>query len=210
MSNQELTAVLAVFGGLAVVVIALTIFGLRMRRSGDADALAMRAATVAAECRDILPGPDFLWTVWQDTDKAAAMKTLVRDSQDAIVSTITVPTAPMGGALRHFDFDGRRYEIRKKSIMSNRTCLREAGRPEILLSADHTVPSTNFFRGDGESEMFRLPITSAFSRFRPILQGEQEIGRMVLGLKGHSFSAVLGLPAGHCSTLERLFVLASL
>ena len=209
MGNQELTAYVAVFGGIALFAALLTVVALRVRRAADAESLAVRAAQVAAERRDLLIGPDFLWAVWHDTAKAAAMKILIRDARDKVVTTITVPSVPLEGVLRSFELDGRRYEIRKASLMSSRTCLREAGREPVLLSADHATFRTTFFRGNGSQELFTVPAASVLAPYRPVKVGEQEIGKLIIGLERLAHASILTLPKGRCSVLEEVFVLAS-
>ncbi len=208
VENQAPMAYLAVFGGIASLTVLLTVFGLRVRRAADAEGFAMRAAQVAAQCKDLLVGPDFLWAVWQDTGKAAAMKVLVRNARDERVCTITVPSVPVDGVLKRFDLDGRCYEISKAGLMSNRTCLREAGRTAVLLSAVHGMLETIFFGGDAGRVIFVLPTTSVLTRFRPCMVGEQEIGKLIIGLEGSAYARVITMPEGRCSRLEQVFVLA--
>jgi len=208
MAHPDVMVYLAVFGGIALFTVLLTAFALRVRRAGDAASLALRAKQVLSQCRGLLVGPDFFWTVWQDTAKAAAMTILVRDSSDAVVATITVPAVPLDGVLKTFELDGNRYEICKPALMSNRTYLREAGRTAVLLSADHEMLETTFFRGDGGQEMLALPMTTVLSRFRPCRVGGQEIGKLIVGVKQDSYARVITLPEGRCSRLEQVFVLA--
>ncbi|MGE0385818.1 MAG: hypothetical protein AB7Q97_13885 [Gammaproteobacteria bacterium] len=209
MSNQELVAVIAVLGSIALFTAALTVVAVRVRRADDAESLALRAAQVGAQCGKFLLGPDFLWAVWHDTARAAAMKTLIRNARDEVITTVEVPSVPVEGVLKRFDLDGRHYEIRKASLMSKRTCLREAGRGEILLSADHEALRTRFYRGDGAQEIFVLPMMPVTKRFRPVNAGESEIGRLIVGLERNAYARVLTLPKDRFSLLEQVFLLAS-
>lgn len=209
MSNQELLAYLAVFGGIALFTVVLTVLAVRMRRAADAEGLALRAAQVAEQCKDLLVGPDFLWSVWQKTTSVEKTEMLIRDARDDVICTITVPAVPLDGVLQHFQLDGRRYEVRKVDLTSNRTCLREAGRDTVLLSADHYTFRTEFFKGDGEKEMFVLPAASALKRYRSVMVGEQEIGKRIAGPEQDTSIGIITLPRGRCSILEQVFVLGS-
>ncbi len=209
MPNQDLLAYLAVFGGIALFTVVLTVLAVRMRRAADAEGLALRAAQVAEQCKDLLVGPDFLWSVWQKTTKVEKTGLLIRDAHDNVLCTITVPVVPLDGVLRHFELEGRRYEIRKVDLMSNRTCLREAGRDTVLLSADHYTLRIEFFKGDGERQMFVLPAASALKRYRSVMVGEQEIGKRIAGLEQDTSIGIITLPRGRHTILEQVFVLAS-
>lgn len=209
MGNSNLMVYLAVFGGIALFALVLTVVALRIRRSGDAESRALRAAEVIDQCQGLLVGPEFLWAVWQDTDRAAAMTILIRDERDAVVSTVTVPTVPLEGVLRRFELDGRQYEIYKPGLMSKRLCLRESGRVAVLLSADHDMLQTRYFRGDGEKAMIVIPVASVLSRFLPCRVGQQEVGKLIIGLKQNSIARVLTLPKGQWSRLEQVFLLAN-
>lgn len=209
MGNSEVMVYVAVFGGIALFAAVLTVVGVRIRRAGDAESLALRAARVAAECRGLLVGPKFLWSVWQNTDRAAAMTILVRDERDAVVGTVEVPTVPLEGVLRRFAFDGRRYEICKPGLMSKRTCLREAGRSEVLLSADHDMLKTTYYQGDGGRELCVLPVTSVLSQYLPCRIGEREVGKLILEIRGNAHVRVLTLPEKLCTPLQQMFVLAN-
>ncbi len=116
---------------------------------------------------------------------------------------------PLDGVLEHFDLGGRRYESRKVGLLSNRNCLREAGHDEVLLSADHEPAPVTFFRGDGETELFVLPMRTVLHRYRPIEAGAAAIDKLITGLTGSAHASVLTLPPGHCTPLEQVFVLAS-
>ncbi len=209
MSNEEVTAYVAVFGGIALFTTVLTVVAVRVRRAGDAESLALRASDVVTQTTDLLVGPGFLWAVWHDTAKAAEMKMLIRNHRDEAVSTVVAPTVVLDGVLKRFDLDGRHYEIRKPGLMTNRTHLCEAGREEVLLSAEHATFRTTFFQGDGTEALFTMPAGSALKRFLPIEAGEREIGRLIVGLRQDSTTRILTLPEGRSSILEQVFVLAS-
>lgn len=209
MSNEEVTAFAAVFGGIALFTAVLTVVAVRVRRAHDAESLELRASEVAAQTKDLLVGPGFLWAVWHDTTKVAAMKMLIRNHRDEVVSTVVAPTVVLDGVLKRFDLDGRQYEIRKPSLMANRTHLCEAGRQEVLLSADHATFRTTFFQGDGTRPLFTVRATSVLKRFLPIEAGEREIGRLILGLRQDTTTRILTLPDGRSSILEQVFLLAS-
>lgn len=209
MGESNLMIYLAVFGGIALFTLVLTVVALRVRRSGDAASRALRAAEVIEQCHGLLVGPEFLWAVWQDTDRAASMTILIRDERDAVVSTVTVPAAPLEGVVRRFELDGTKYEIYKPSLLSERTCLRESGRGTILLSADHDMLQTRYFRGTGEMPMMVIPMATVLSRFLPCQVGQQEVGKLIIGLKQNSIARVLTLPKGQWSRLEQVFLLAN-
>jgi hypothetical protein len=204
---SELTAYGIVFGGIALFTAALSVLAVWLRRSADAEALAMRAQQVVSEVGDLLVAPGFFWGVWHDTARAAAMTMLIRDAQDEVVCTVTSPALTADGVLRRFDLDGRRYEIRKAAKAWGRTCLVEVGQTAILLSAEHATLSTTLFRGGGAQSWLRMG--SAFGRYRPIEADDQPIGKLIVGLTGHAHAAVLTLPAGAASRPEQVFLLAS-
>jgi len=208
MSNEEVTAFAAVFGGIALFTAVLTVVAVRVRRAHDAESLDLRASEVAAQTRDLLVGPGFLWAVWHDTTKVAAMKMLIRNHRDEVVSTVVAPTVVLDGVLKRFDFDGRQYEIRKSGLMAKRTHLCEAGRQEVLLSADHATFRTTFFEGDGRKALFTVPAVSALKRSLPIEADEREIGKLIIGLRQDSTARILTLPDGRGAILEQVFVLA--
>jgi hypothetical protein len=209
MSTSDLMVCLAVLGGIAAFTLVLTVVAVRARRAEEAETLALRAEVVLAHCRKLLVGQDWLWTVWQNTTKTSGVTMLVRDAHDAAVSTVTTVPMPLSGPIKHFEFDGKRYEILKSGPMSKRTFLREAGQTTVLLSADHHTLKTTYFRGDGAEELFTLHAASAFHRYASIRVGKGEIGKLIIGLKHDSLTRVLTLPDGRCSRLEQLFVLSN-
>lgn len=209
MSTSDLVVCLAVLGGIAAFTLVLTVVAVRARRAEEAETLALRAEVVLAHCKKLLIGQDWLWTVWQNTTKTSGVTMLVRDAHDEVVSTVTSVPMPLGGPIKHFEFDGKCYEIHKSTPMSKRTLLREAGQATVLLSADHYALKTTYFRGDGAEELFTLHAASAFHRYAPIRVGKGEIGKLIIGLKSDSLTRVLTLPDGRCSRLEQLFVLSN-
>jgi hypothetical protein len=209
MSNDEMTAYVAVFGGIALFTALLTVVAVRVRRSNDADSLALRASDVVAQSKDLLLGPNFLWAVWHNTSEMAAMEMLIRNHRDEVLSTVVQPTVVLDGVLKRFDLAGKQYEIRKPGLMTNRTHLCEAGREEVLLSAEHATFKTTFFRGDGTDVLFTVSAGSALTRFRPVEAGDREIGKLILGLRQDSSTRILTLADDGHSLLEQLFVLAS-
>ncbi len=209
MTQDELVAYVAVFGGIALFTVVLTLVAVRVRRAGDAESLARRASQVATEVRDLLIGPEFLWRVWHDTARAREMKMLIRNQRDEIVSTVTVPSLPLDGVLRRFELDGRHYEIRNPGLRSTSTWLCEAGGNEVLLSSKQGTFSITIFHGDRAKELFTLPTASALERFRRVEADGREIGRLIVGLDGDAAVCVLTLPQGRQSMLEQVFVLAS-
>lgn len=209
-TTEFIVWLVAVFGGIAVFTGLLTALALKVRRAADAASVAMRAGTVKAECDALLLGPEFLWGVWHDTAGAAALHMRIRDAHDAEITTVSRLTLPLDGVLRHFDLDGRHYEIRKSGLMSRRTVLREAGREDVLLSAEHHTARVEIFRGDGEKPLCEVPQTSVFHRFRPVNFAGAPGGRIIVGLKGNAYAAVMTLPDGQCTLLEKVFLLASL
>jgi hypothetical protein len=209
VTQDELVAYVAVFGGIALFTVVLTLVAVRVRRAGNAKSLARRASQVATEVRELLVGPEFLWRVWHDTARAREMKMLIRNQRDEIVSTVTVPSLPLDGVLRRFELDGRHYEIRNPGLTSTSTWLCEAGGNEVLLSTKESTFSITFFHGDRAKELFTLPTASVLERFRPVEVDGREIGRLIVGLDGDAAVCVLTLPQGRHSMLEQVFVLAS-
>lgn len=210
MPDQEINAYLAVFGGIALFTTVLTIVGVRLRRASDADSLGLRARDVVEQCSDLLVGPDFLWSVWHDTARAAEMRMLIRNARDEVVSTVTAPSVVLDGVVRRFDHAGRHYEIRKPALLSNRTCLHEAGAEAVILCAEHETLGTRLLQADGLTEVCTIPVTSVLKRFRPVLAGGREIGRMIIGLKRNSHAGVLDMPDSPVPPLARVFLIASL
>lgn len=208
MSSTELLWTLGVVGGIAAFTIVLSVVAVKTRRAADAQRLALRAADIVAECRELLVGPDFVWGVWGDTAAAAAMTLQIRDARDRTVATVEKPTVVTDGVLLRFALDGRRYEVRQGGLMSRQSELFEAGGTAPLLRARHETLRTLFFRGTSEVPMLVLPAVTVFHRYRPVRAGEAEIGRLVVGLKRHDAVAVLTLPAGAHPLLEQVFVLA--
>lgn len=93
--------------------------------------------------------------------------------------------------------------------MSKPICPREIGRGAVLLSADHDMLQTRYFRGDGDEAMTVIPVASVLSRFLPCRVGQQEVGKLIIGLKPTSIARVLPLPKGQWSRLEQVFLLAN-
>lgn len=210
MPDQEIIAYLAVFGGIALFTTALTIVAVRVRRASDAESLGLRARQVVDQCGGLLTSPDFLWAVWHDTARAAEMRMLIRNARDEVVSTVTAPAVVLDDVVRRFDHAGKQYEIRKPALLSNRTCLHEAGAEAVILCAEHKTLETRFFEADGRTEVCVIPVTSVLKPFRPVLAGGREIGRMIIGLERNSHACVLDLPPGQFPALARVFLLAGL
>jgi hypothetical protein len=208
MASPETIWMVGVLGGIAAFTAALAVLAVKTRRAADAQRLALRAADIAAECKGLLPGPDFLWGVWQKTDDAAAMALLVRDSRDRVVAWVDKPHVATDGVVLRFELDGRRCEARRPGLLATRTELFEVGRTTALLAARHETLRTRFFRDGGATPMFVLPVVSVFHRYRPVKVGDEEIGRLIVGLRRHDAVGVLSLPAGAYTTLEQVFVLA--
>lgn len=209
MANDELTAYVAVIGGLVLFTAIMSVVAVRLRKTTDAAALALRAADVAAQTRELLAGPGFVWAVWHKTTGVAALEMLIRNHRDDVLTTVVTPTVVLDGVLKRFDLEGKQYEIRKPALMTNRTHLHEVGRDDVLLSAEHATFKTTFFQGDGAQLQFNVPSGSALSRFLPVESGDGEIGKLIVGLRQDSSVRILTLPAGRCSLLEQVFVLAS-
>lgn len=210
MPDQEVFTYVAVFGGIAIFSTVLAILGVRLRRASDAENLGLRARDVVEQCSDLLAGPDFLWSVWHDTARAAEMRMLIRNARDEVVSTVTAPSVVLDGVVRRFDHAGRHYEVRKPALLSNRTCLHEVGSEAVILCAEHGTLETRFFHGDGVTEVCTIPVTSVLKRFRPVLAGGSEIGRMIIGLKRNAHAGVLDMPHSPVPPLARVFLIASL
>jgi hypothetical protein len=158
---------LAVFGGIALFTALLTVVAVRVRRTGDAQSLALRASDVVAQTTDLLLGPGFLWAVWQKTADFSAMTMLIRNQRDEVVSTVVKPNVVLDNVLKRFDLDGTHYEIRKPRLMTNRTHLCVAGREEVLLSAEHKTFTTSGLvagRSGGSSSDFGKTVRPASSR----------------------------------------------
>ncbi|MCE2942536.1 MAG: hypothetical protein ACK53A_16615 [Gemmatimonadota bacterium] len=92
--------------------------------------------------------------------------------------------------------------------MTNRTHLCQAGRDEVLYSAEHHTFRTTFFKGDGAVEFYTVSSGSALSRFLPIVAGEQEIGKVIVGLRQGSSVRILSVPDQRLSRLEQVYVRA--
>lgn len=208
MANDEVTAYVAVFGGIAAFTALLSVVAVRARKATDAASLALRASDVVAQAKDLLAGPDFLWAVWNNTTDLAAKQMLIRNHRDDVVSTVVTPNVVLDGVLKRFDLDGTSYEIRKPGLMTNRTHLCEAGRDEVLLQAEHTTFSTTFYRGDGTTLLCTVSSGSALTRFLPITVDAREIGKVIAGLRQDSSVRILSMADGHLSLLERVYVLA--
>jgi hypothetical protein len=209
MSNGETMVYLAVFGGIALFTALLTVVAVRVRRTGDAQSLALRASDVVAQTTDLLLGPGFLWAVWQKTADFSAMTMLIRNQRDEVVSTVVKPNVVLDNVLKRFDLDGTHYEIRKPRLMTNRTHLCVAGREEVLLSAEHKTFTTTFFEGDGLSVLFTVSSGSVLTRYLPIRSGSGEVGRLIIGLRQDSTTRILTLADGRRPTLEQVFLLVS-
>jgi len=193
-----------------VFTVVLAVVGVRIRRTSDAEVTALRAAEVAALCQDQLLGPDFLWSVWNDTASAGAMKQLVRNAHDQTVSNITKPALPLDGVLKRFELAGKHYEIvNNNQGLASRSCLREVGQDTVLLSTDTSMTGTTFFRGDGEQELFYVPqLMLSTAGFRPVLVDGNAVGKLIVGLS-NSLTRLLTLPKGRYSELEQVFLLAN-
>jgi len=206
MTNQEMLACLAVLGGLALFTGLLSVWAVRTRRAEDAATRTLRASDVVAECGDLLLGPDFVWGVWQDTD-TNTMRQLLRDSKDETLGMVSKPAVSLDGVLKRFDLAGRQYEIRKPTLMSNRTCLHEVGDDTVLYSAEHRTSATLFFAGDGETELFTVAKVPVWRRFGPIAHDGHEIGKLIIGLKRHHYVSILSLPRERYPLLAQVMVL---
>jgi hypothetical protein len=207
MTNQEMLACLAVLGGLALFTTLFSVWAVRTRRAADAATRTLRASDVMAECGDLLLGSDFVWGVWQDTDKNS-MRQLLRDARDETLGMVSMPAVSLDGVLKRFDLAGRRYEIRKPALMSNRTCLHEVGDDTVLYSAEHRTSATLFFAGDGDTELLTVAKVPVWRRVGPIKHDGQEIGKLIIGLKHHQYVSILSLPRERYPLLAQVTVLA--
>ncbi len=209
MSNDEIATYVAVIGAIVLLIVVLSVVAVRLRKATDAANLALRASDVVAQTRDLLLGPRFVWAVWHKTTDIAALQMLIRNQRDDVLSTVVRPNVVLDGVVQRFDLDGKQYEIRKPGLMTNRTHLCEVGRDEVLLSAEHSTFKTTYFRGDGSSLLFTVPVGSVLSRFLPVEAGEGVVGKLIVGLRQDSSVRILTLPEGRSSLLEQVFVLAS-
>lgn len=206
MTNQEMLTCIAVLGGLALFTVLFSVWAVRTRRAADAATRTLRASDVMAECGDLLLGPHFVWGVWQDTDKNT-MCQLLRDAQDETLGMVSKPAVSFDGVLKRFDLAGRQYEVRKPTLMSNRTCLHEVGDDRVLYSAEHRTCVTLFFAGDGDTELFTVPNVPVWRRFGSIAHDGQEIGKLIIGLKRHQYVSILSLPRERFPLLAQVMVL---
>ena len=208
MSEDESFWYVVIFGGIALFTVLTTLVAVGLRRAGDADTRSLRASEVTAEHQDLLVAPDPLWAAWTDTASARSMTLTIRDVNDALVGTVTVPGLVVDGVVRRLDFDGRRYELRRATLTSNWTLLYEQGTTTPLLSAQHTALLTRLCSGDGAAERLRIPVASVFQRFRRVEAGDKEVGKLIFGISGHSDVTILTLPPGTSTLLERVFLMA--
>ncbi len=207
MSSEDLITIVAVLGGIILFTVVLTVGAVRSRRKSDAESFALRASDVVAQTKGLLAGPDFLWAVWHKTTDVAALQMQIRNQRDDVLGTVIKPTVVLDGVLKRFDFDGKQYEVRKPGVMTNRTHLSEAGRDEVLLSAEHNTFSTRFFRGKETEVLCIVRSGSVFTRFLPIESEDREIGKMIVGVRQDSTVRILSVPDNRLSRLEQVFVL---
>lgn len=187
----------------------LTFVAVKSNRAIATASPAIKAERLQAECRGLLVGPDFLWGVWQDTTKAAAMKFLSADARKTVVTIITGVAVSLDSVLQHIVLEGLHYEISKLGAMSKRTILRQAGSDEVLLAAVYHANHTEFFHSDGKNPLCVVPKVSVLRRFSPIKLADEEISNLIIGLKGNSLAVVTMLPEGRYCALERVFAFVS-
>lgn len=209
MANDDAMTYVTVIGGIVLLTVVMSVVAVRLRRTTDAAALALRASDVTTQVRELLVGPGFVWAVWHKTTDMAALQMLVRNHRDDVLATVVTPTVVLDGVLKRFTFEGKRYEIRKPALMTNRTHLHEVGRDGVLLSAEHATFKTTFYRGDGTEELCTVSEGSPLTRFLPVTTGDREIGRKIVGVRQDSSVRILTLPESGLSLLEQVFVLAS-
>jgi hypothetical protein len=202
-----------IYGALLVVAIVLVLiiwWGIRVRKSQDAESLDLGVDEVLGLVRDRLIGDSFLWCIWQGRLSGREFRVHVKDEVGSELTVIRIHHIPQGVVLKEFDWDGKHYEYIREGLLSTRMLLSESGSGEILFSCLHQTMKDIFFIGAGEEEICRVPYTSVFRDFRPVIRNDREIGRLFMPGEPEFHLPVLSIEAQALSTIQQLFLLAGL
>ena len=201
-----------IYGTLAVVgliVLVMAVAGWRLTRRQEKEMRELDAARVLEEYGAMLLGPQFLWAVWQGRLRVSEKQLLVRDQKNQVPTVIHYPSVPTDEVLKFFDFEGEQYHVCRASLLSVRMLLRKKGDDRVLLSSRHFTFRQLIYKGDTEEVLLTLPGSTVFSKFKRVVPDGQDVARIISMEKFDSYSLPLSATDNSLTTLEKLFILAT-
>lgn len=199
--------IFSTFAVLAVVVGVGSWWAFRLARQAERESRALTAEQlrIAVQARK-LPGP-LMWGVWLGVNSISERRLILRDVTGTLVTEIHYVPLPLEGVIRHFAFEGKRYEYIKEAPFSGRMWLREASSGEVVLSCRHGVWYRTIFCGTSDTEIVRVHNPNVFSEIGKLTHKGEKIGQLSYERKLHA--RVLSLQRPSLTLLEQCFVMLS-
>jgi len=199
-----------IFSTIAVLAILVGMgswWGIRLARRTEQEsrALTIEQLRIVAKGR-LLPGP-LMWGVWQGVSSIHEKRLVLRDTTGAVVTEIHYVLVPPDGVIRHFEFEGERYEYVKEAPVSGRMWLRKASSGKIVLSCWHGVRHRTIFLGDSDIQIAQVHNPNLLTEIGKLTHNGEKIGQLSYERKCHA--RVLSLQGPSLSTLEQCFVMLS-
>ena len=203
--NERDILVLGVLIVLALLLGALSWWGIGLSRQAEAESqsLTVEQLRLSASSR-WLPGP-MMWGVWLGLTTIKDKRLILRDASGTLVTEVVYHLLPLEGVIRHFDLDGERYEYVKEAPLSGRMWLRAASSGSIVLSCHYGVRFRTVFWGTSDTEIVRVHNPNLFSEIGALTHNGEKIGQLSYERKYHA--RVLSLQRPSLSTLEQCFVM---
>jgi hypothetical protein len=126
------SADLILYGTLAtllVVVVLMSLWGIRSRAALEDEGLTLTAAGVQQRVGSQLLGPGFVWGVWQKLLSSTELRLVLRDETDALVTEVAFFHVPLDGVRHRFTW------MAARSSASARACVPAAAFSWTLLPA---------------------------------------------------------------------------
>jgi hypothetical protein len=202
-----------IYGTLLVVAVLLVLiiwWGIRVRKAQDVASREITLDEVLQLVQGRLFADTFLWCIWQGRLSGKEFSVHIRDQSGAELTVMTLHHIPRGGVLKEFDWAGKHYEYAKQNLLASRILLRDSASGEVLCSCQHRTFTLIFYAGQSDQEIFRMPYTTVFRDYRPVIRNGREIGRLIMPGQLHFHLPVLSLEENTLSREQQLFLLAAI
>ena len=207
--SQEDRIIYSVLLVVSILVILIIWWGVKVRREQDEASGELTLDEVLGYVEGKLFSQAFLWCIWQGRLSSRQFLVHIRNETGKEIAVLTIHHIPKGRVLKELNYAGKHFEYFKEGLWSNRTFLRDTSTNELLFSCRHETFRQIFHAGSSDREIFRIPYTTVFREYRPVMKNEREIGRFFMPGQLKFHMPVLTLEKNSLSETEQLFLLAS-
>lgn len=203
------SADLILYGTLAtllVVVVLMSLWGIRSRAALEDEGLTLTAAGVRQRVGSQLLGPGFVWGVWQKLLSSTELRLVLRDETDALVTEVAFFHVPLDGVRHRFTWDGREILGIGAGVRSGRSLLLDAASGAVLLSSDNGTFRVTVYRGDSDDAMFTIRRGFVGGKPTRIEENDKETGVLLSLDQTSSYPPVLTMSHRDFPVLAQVFV----